>query len=74
MRTRWMLGGVIMLLLSGCSTETIYLRNQVGTTVKCGPYTYGVAVGTFRYQARRDLRRCVDDYESRGYERIPASE
>ena len=59
--------------LAGCATsEIIYLKNQAGETVECGPYTYNMNSNTDAMLAQAKVRDCVDDYRRQGYERIQA--
>ena len=53
--------------LANCITlETVYLQDEDGNVVQCGPYR------DFAGAARQaNLRNCVNDYQLAGYERIP---
>jgi hypothetical protein len=73
---------VALLALTGCAGEAIQLRNSLGQTVQCGPYStvsVGVSVGTGRARgqhipqsavAAQQLRDCVYDFQRQGYERL----
>jgi len=58
------------LALSACATEgeTVYLRNQAGAEVHCGPYSY--AGGAEAERAGQSLRNCVEDFQKGGYRRV----
>jgi len=64
---------VLALGLAGCSTsETVYLTNESGQRVTCGPYS-----STTRTQdvlAQESLRSCVEDFQRQGYERVQSPE
>lgn len=64
---------VLLLFLAGCAvwgkTEVIRLANpESGDTVECGPYAHKGDVDKMLALSR--LRRCVEEHEAKGYERV----
>ena len=63
---------VLIFGLVGCATsETVYMKNDTGETVKCGPYTTGGNIAAAAMTSHAKLRDCVMDYERQGYKRVP---
>lgn len=61
---------ILVLALCSCATsETVYLKNAGGQTVKCGPYQ-GLGRNADILN-RAKVRDCVSDYQRAGYERVP---
>ena len=59
--------------LAGCATsETVYLINESGNTVQCGPFTDYGAVNLANQTTEAQLRGCISDYQRQGYERAPS--
>ena len=59
---------VVAFSLTGCiMAETVYLQDDDGNIVQCGPYREITAA-----LSQANLRNCVNDYQLAGYERIPA--
>lgn len=56
------------LVLAGCGTEPVYLRNMAGAMVQCGPYD-NRAIQSIASADRE--RQCITDYQRQGYERAP---
>ena len=65
----------IVLLAFGfvaCATsEIVYMKNDAGKTVKCGPYTTAGNVNAAAMTSHQKLRDCMMDYERQGYKRVP---
>ena len=53
---------VLALSMSGCSSETVYLRNMVGDQVQCGPYSGVTAIYLF------SLVNCREEFQKAGYQ------
>ena len=65
---------ILALGLVGCtSTETVYLINESGARVTCGPYDHGQFKDT-RVTAEASLRNCVEDFQRAGYDRVEGPE
>ena len=62
----------LLLLLCSCGPPVVHLRNPVtGTTTQCGPYNV-VGQGQLGAEAAAVERaRCLDDYASQGFQRLP---
>ena len=61
---RWF--GVLIVVLAGCATQPIYLRNpETGDVVKCGPYNW-----TNEQRALEREAKCINDFQSQGYMKI----
>ena len=60
-------------VIIGCATsEIVYLRNNVGDLVQCGPYTNYGNIPNSVASSRIQLRDCISDYQRQGYERVPS--
>lgn len=68
---RYLMLATICVALTGCASESVYLRNVAGTTVQCGPYSGGGIGPIANLAAEQRLRDCVADYQRQGYERTP---
>lgn len=59
----------ILLILAACTTAPVYLKHpQTGAVVNCGGYPAGGWAATAG--ALREAK-CIDDYRSQGYVRVP---
>lgn len=58
-----------LFFLAGCSGKLVALKNDAGEVVTCevGTGTTMLAGGLYR---DIKIKTCVDDYESKGYEKI----
>ena len=66
-------GGIVFLglLLMGCATELIRLRNpQTGDVAQCGPYTNMHPFFPALSPHWKAERECIEDFQRQGYERI----
>lgn len=60
--------GLLLLLVTGC-TSAVTLRHPItGVTVKCGPYAFD-NLGRSAAVAMERERQCISDYQRQGYER-----
>jgi len=67
---RFLTLGLLLLLVTGC-TSAVTLRHPItGVTVKCGPYAFD-SLGRSAAVAMERERQCVSDYQRQGYERAP---
>ena len=72
MRLRLMLIGVAA-MMSGCvSVDPVYLRDAMGHTAQCGPYTELANIPMETEAAEVKMRSCVSGYERQGYQRVAA--
>ena len=65
--------GVVLLfglLLAGCSSTAIYLKNAAGQVATCGPFDETTEAA--RIAAAQREARCISDYQRQGYERAPS--
>lgn len=60
-----------LLLVSGCSYETVYMKNPAtGQIAACGPYRVWDIGGMVREKAERG---CIEAYQQQGFVRISVS-
>jgi len=64
---------LISLLLAGCSTDPVYMKNkETGEIVKCGPYYVGLAKDFKMEGIAHQESQCIQDYKEQGFIRIPS--
>ena len=64
---------LFLLLAGGCTVvSSVALRHQqTGDTVRCEEYWYWNISPRQAQEEERERQRCVEDYERRGYVRVP---
>lgn len=66
----WFASALLLVSLSACSTEAMYMRNpKTGQVATCG--NHSLAFPIYATIASTHDKECVQDFKEQGYVRVP---